>query len=95
MPQRFLTRAERERLRRFPLHVGRKDVVTHFTLTQRDLTEIRNRTGDHNRLGFAMQLCALRYLGFCPDDLTSAPADVVLYVPALFMNSAINVLFYS
>ena len=27
-----------------------------------------------------MQLCALRYLGFAPDDLSTAPWDAVVYV---------------
>ena len=35
---------------------------------------------DSNRLGFALLLCALRYLGFFPHDLHSAPANVVGYL---------------
>jgi Domain of unknown function (DUF4158) len=38
--------------------------------------------GDHNRLGFALQLCGLRYLGFCPDDLFTAPPAAVTFVAA-------------
>ncbi|MFQ5344184.1 MAG: DUF4158 domain-containing protein, partial [Anaerolineae bacterium] len=36
--------------------------------------------GGHNQLGFALQLGALRYLGFCPDDLTTTPTAVVDYL---------------
>jgi hypothetical protein len=32
--------------------------------------------GDPNRLGFSLQLCSLRFLGFVPDDLHGAPAEV-------------------
>jgi hypothetical protein len=32
---------------------------------------------DHNRLAFAVQLCAVRYLGTFPEDLTETPAAVV------------------
>ena len=41
---------------------------------------VRNHRGNHNRLGFALQLLTLRYLGFCPDDLATAPVTVVAYV---------------
>jgi Domain of unknown function (DUF4158) len=34
-------------------------------------------TDDASRLGFALQLGTLRHLGFCPDDLASAPPEVV------------------
>ena len=33
-----------------------------------------------NRLGFALQLGTLRFLGFCPDDLSTAPEAVVAFV---------------
>src|SRR5262249_27552022 len=33
-----------------------------------------------NRLGFAIQLGALRFLGFCPDDLSTAPEPIVVFV---------------
>ena len=39
-----------------------------FTLSESNLEFVKQQRGDHNRLGFALQLCALRYLGFCPDD---------------------------
>lgn len=32
------------------------------------------------RLGFALSLCAVRYLGFCPEDLVSAPKAALWYV---------------
>jgi hypothetical protein len=46
--------------------------------------------GDHNRLGFALQLCCLRYLGFFPEDLSTIPPPVVGYVASqLLVNSEI------
>jgi len=41
---------------------------------------VRRRPGDANRLGWALQLCGLRMLGFCPDDMTSAPAVAVRFL---------------
>ena len=38
------------------------------------------RSAPANRLGFAVSLCAVRYLGFCPEDLAAAPGNVAFYV---------------
>jgi TnpA family transposase len=80
MPGRFLTQAERERLQRFPEEISPQDMITYFALSARDMAKVRQQRSAHNRLGFALQLCALRYLGFSPDDVTTAPTNVVSYV---------------
>jgi TnpA family transposase len=80
MPGQFLTEAERERLRRFPAEIPPGDVIASFTLSPADLAQVRHQRGDHNRLGFALQLGALHYLGFSPDDPTTAPASVMAYL---------------
>jgi hypothetical protein len=49
-------------------------------LSASDLELVRQQRGDHNRLGFALQLCALRYLGFCPHDLVTAPPAAISFV---------------
>ena len=51
-----------------------------FTLSGPDLAEVRRRHGDENRLGWSLQLCGLRMLGFCPDDVTTAPPSAVWFV---------------
>ena len=38
-------------------------LVQHWTLSQDDLAVIVRRRRPHNRLGFAIQLCAMRYSG--------------------------------
>lgn len=40
------------------------DLIRHYTFNESDLTLIRQRRGDANRLGFAVQLCLLRYPGY-------------------------------
>ena len=60
MPVRLFTDAERERLNRFPSDVPPGDLLAWFTLSDADLGLIGDRRGDHNRLGYALQLKALR-----------------------------------
>lgn len=73
MPASFLSAAERERLNAFPQEISELDLATYFTLTAEELADAEQRRRPANRLGFALQLCALRYLGFVPDDLGRAP----------------------
>ena len=80
MPGRFLTDAERERLRRFPTEVPPEDLVAYFTLSDRDQDQVRRQRGGANRLGFALQLCTLRYLGFVPERVRSVPPPVIAHL---------------
>ena len=80
MPIGFLTAAERDRLNRFPAQIPDDDLFAFFQLSEADHTAINQQREDHTRLGFALQLCALRYLGFAPDDLRTAPWEAIVYV---------------
>ena len=62
MPRRsILSAAERGFLLAFP--ETQDDLIRHYTLTETDLSIIRQRRGEANRLGFAVQLCLLRFPG--------------------------------
>ena len=80
MPGRVFTETERRRLGAFPSEISEADLIRYFTLSESDLEFVRQQRGDHNRLGFALQLCALRYLGFCPDDIAAAPSAPIAFV---------------
>jgi TnpA family transposase len=63
MPRRsILSAAEREGLLAFP--DTEEELIRHYTFSEPDMSTIRQRRGNHNRLGFAVQLCYLRYPGF-------------------------------
>ena len=63
----FISLSDREHPNRFPSDIPEDDLISFFTLSVIDKGLVLNRRGDHNRLGFAVQLCTLRYLGYCPD----------------------------
>ena len=73
MPGQLFSDAERRRLGGFPAQVSHEDLVTYYTLTRSDRAKVNQYPDDAGRLGFALQLGTLRYLGFCPDDLARPP----------------------
>jgi TnpA family transposase len=80
MPGSFLSQAERERFNRFPSLISEEDLIAFFTLSASDRIEIEKQRGDHNRLGFSLQICTIRYLGFIPQDLSSAPIEAIRFI---------------
>jgi TnpA family transposase len=80
MPVQLLSAAERDRANRFPSAITDEDLITFFTLSEEDRQQIPVHAGPHARLGFGLELCALRFMGFVPEDLTSAPPDAVTFV---------------
>ena len=82
MPARWLTESEKKRLTSFPENISETDIVTFFTLTKNDWKLLTRLHNSPNRLGFALQLCMLGYLGFVPEDLQQAPQPVVEFLAA-------------
>ena len=77
MPRRsVLTPAERTSLLAFP--TTNDELIRHYTFSAFDLASIRQRRGNHNRLGFAVQLCYLRYPGFALPTQGEPPAALPL-----------------
>jgi hypothetical protein len=62
MPRRsIISASERDSLLALP--EGRDELIRHYTFGESDLALIRQRRGDANRLGFAVQLAYMRYPG--------------------------------
>ncbi len=81
MPRRVtLTDRQKDALLRLP--TSQADLLKHYTLSDEDLEHITQRRRPHNRFGFALQLCALRYPGrvLIPGELI--PAEVVEFIGA-------------
>lgn len=79
MPRRrLLTATERDSLLAFP--ETDDALVRHYTLSEADLAVIGQRRGEPNRLGFAVQLCYLRYPGFALPTEAEPPARLLAVV---------------
>ena len=72
--------AERRRLERFPDRIAIEDLRACFALSDRDRVLIFEQRGPENRLGLAVSLCALRFLGFVPDEIASIPDEALGFV---------------
>jgi len=76
----FFQSIEKERLNCFPDNIEYNDLITFFTLSDSDKAEIPIYSSAANRLGYALQLCALRFMGFFPDNLRNTSFLIVEYV---------------
>ncbi|WP_054943659.1 Tn3 family transposase [Paenibacillus ihuae] len=76
----LLTPEERMQYLQIPPDLGEWELGTYFTFTQHDLEIIQQRRRDYNRLGFAVQLCVLRYLGWTLSDVRDVPFQVLRYI---------------
>ena len=62
MPRRSIL-STTEQMSLLALPDSQNDLICYYTFNETDLSLIRQRRGDANRLGFAIQLCLLRYPG--------------------------------
>ena len=80
MPASIFSETEWARWASFPEEIPGDDLIRAFTLTGADRDLVASRRGAANHLGLALQLCALRYLGFVPRNLSAAPRSAACFV---------------
>ncbi len=80
MPVEFLTDEQAAGYAAYRGAPSRAELERFFFLDDADRELIEGKRRAHNRLGFAVQLCTVRYLGVFLDDPTDVPAEVADYL---------------
>jgi hypothetical protein len=79
MPHRALLSSE-QRIRLFAIPVDPAEMARHYVLGTQDQALAGAKRRASNRLGFAIQLCVLRYPGRVIDPAESPPASMLSFV---------------
>ncbi len=80
MPVEFLSDEQAGAYGRLDSGFTRAELERYFFLDDVDWTWVTSKRRDHNKLGFAVQLATVRYVGLFLDDPLDVPAELVEYL---------------
>ena len=75
-----ITDQQRQRLLVGHHALPHREMVRHWLLSEQDMAHINERRRDQNRLGYAVQLCLLRYPGWPLRADEPAPSNLLDYI---------------
>jgi len=80
MPVEFLTQEQKNRYGKFLNEPTNEQLAVYFLLDDSDKKAAYSHRGDYNRIGFAIQLGTVRFLGTFLSDPIKVPSNVVHYI---------------
>ena len=75
MPVGFLTQEQRDGFGRYVDSPSREELERYFHLSDEDREAIQVLRGNHNRLGYAVLLTTVRFVGVLPDKPAAVPVE--------------------
>lgn len=79
-PEILLTDDQRKELTQIPTTISDWEIAKYYTLSDADKEIINQRRRDYNKIGFAVQLCLLRYPGWSFTNIDQIPATILGYI---------------
>ncbi|MEK4745812.1 DUF4158 domain-containing protein [Bacillus sp. FSL E2-8895] len=76
----LLTSEQRLEFASIPEQISEYELGSYYTLSPHDIEIIKRHRRDHNKLGFALQLCVLKFPGWTLSDVQHIPDCVVNYI---------------
>ncbi|MCL1890019.1 MAG: Tn3 family transposase [Desulfovibrionaceae bacterium] len=76
----ILTKEQRLEFTSLAGSISEEEIAAYYTLSSADIEIVNRHRRDHNRLGFALQLCMLRHPGWPLSIVKEIPARVLGYV---------------
>jgi hypothetical protein len=80
LPANFLSHQQKSNYGRFTGEPSDNDLARYFYLDETDLAYVNKKRSDKARLGFALQLGTVRYLGIFLNDPTDVPINVLFNI---------------
>lgn len=80
MPAGFLTHQQKEKYGKFCEELTSDQLAKYFLLDDQDKLLVFRRKGEHNHLGFALQLGTVRFLGAFLTNPIDVPSNVIHYL---------------